>query len=333
MFYCMKRFKYIWVVFFAIFFSVISCTAQDEDLVVIPVYHTEPDENKNSLHILIFGDSFSRDAFSYVPGVIESLVPGFYVDLEILYLGGKGLSYHLNYLKNEQNIFTHDIYVSDDGYWHSSAYFNGENILVSKEWDLIIFQEGSNTARNSELTESHIRGLSDYIDQRLPDVRYAFMLSPAKPQGSPALGEYTSDEVWNMYVNTSHLLLANNDVDYIIPCGTAIQNARQTSLDQYGKFGHLSYDGNHLQEGLPCLIEAYTVTQFLFNFTKMDISIEDSPLIITQEWVNKKNIPGKHGVVIEGTIEEYELCKKSALLAVENPFVISSPILQVDSLK
>lgn len=322
MFFCMKRFKIYWVFFFAVTFSVISCAAEDEDIVVIPARYPEADY-KRDLHILVFGDSFSRDAFSYVPGVIESLIPDFYVDLEILYLGGKGLSYHLNYLKNKQNIFTLDKYVSDDGYWHSSAYFNGEDILVSKEWDLIIFQEGSNTARNSELTESHIRGLSEFIDQRLPNVQYAFMLSPAKPQGSPALGEYTSDEVWNMYVTTSQLLLSNNAVNYIIPCGTAIQNARQTSIDKYGKFGHLSYDGNHLQEGLPCLIEAYTATQFLFNLNKIEKSIADSPLKITQEWVNKKNIPGKHGVVIGGTDEEYELCKRSALLALESPYVVS----------
>lgn len=322
----MKHFKYIWVVFFAIAFCVSSCAAEDDDIVVDPIRPKNPDDDKKELRVLIFGDSFSRDAFSYVPGVIEDLCPDLNVDMEILYLGGKSLKYHWDYLSNDKDLFTLDVYTSYAGKWNSIPYTLGEEVVTAQDWDLIILQEGSNTARNSDLTQSHVNCISGYIRDRQPTAKFAFMLSPAKPDGSPALGEYSSDDVWMMYVNTSQLLLMNEEVDYIIPCGTAIQNARQTSVDQYGKFGHLSYDGNHLQEGLPCLIEAYVGAQFLFHLFDINASIENSSLKISQQWVNNQKIPGQHGAVIEGTDDDYIICKRSALLALDNPFNISNPI-------
>lgn len=321
----MKRFRYIWVIFFAIAFCVSSCAAEDDDVIVNPVRPKDPDDNKKELRILIFGDSFSRDAFSYVPGVIEDLCPDLNVDMEILYLGGKGLKYHWDYLSNNKDLFTLDVYTSYAGKWNSISYILGEEVVTAQDWDLIILQEGSNTARNSDLTQSHVNSISSYIKDKQPTAKFAFMMSPAKPDGSPALGDYSSDDVWMMYVNTSKMLINNAEVDYIIPCGTAIQNARQTSIDKYGDFGHLSYDGNHLQEGLPCLIEAYVAAQFLLNLNDVEVSIDYSSLIVSQNWVNEKKIPGQHGVVIEGTEEEYVLCKKSAQNALKFPYEIVSP--------
>lgn len=322
----MKHLKNIWIVLLSIVFCITSCAAQDEDVIVDPVRPKDPDINKNELRILIFGDSFSRDAFSYVPGVIEDLCPNINVDMEILYLGGKSLKYHWDYLSNNNNSFTLDVYTSYAGKWNSISYTLGEDVVTAQDWDLIILQEGSNTAKNYNLTQSHVNNISGYIRDSQPDAKFAFMLSPAKPEGSSALGDYSSEDVWKMYVETSQSLLSNNFVDYIIPCGTAIQNARQTTVDQYGDFGHLSYDGNHLQEGLPCLIEAYVTAQFLFNLKEYDVSIENSTLRITQQWVNEKRIPGKHGPVIEGTDDDYVICKKSALLALDNPFNIVNPM-------
>lgn len=322
----MKHLKNIWIVLLSIVFCITSCAAQDDDFIVDPVRPKNLDDNKKELRILVFGDSFSRDAFSYVPGVIEDLCPNLNVDMEILYLGGKSLKYHWDYLSNDKDLFTLDVYTSYAGKWNSISYTLGEEVVTAQEWDLVILQEGSIAARNYNLTQTHVNSISGYIRDRQPTAKFAFMMSPAKPDGSPALGDYSSDDVWMMYVNTSQLLLSNEEVDYIIPCGTAIQNARQTSLDKYGDFGHLSYDGNHLQEGLPCLIEAYVTAQFLFNLKESGVSIENSTLRITQGWVNEKRIPGKHGSVIEGTDEEYAICKRSAMLALEKPYEISNPL-------
>ena len=304
-----------------------SCSAEDDDRFIDIIKDSITVENDHHFNILIIGDSFSRDAFSYVPSVMEDVFSGIFINMEILYLGGRALNYHYDYLSKDTPNFILDFYTSSSGYWISYPNVRGKDVVQSKKWDLIILQEGSNTTRSYTKTQPHVQNISEYLHMVQDSVEIAFMLSPAKPEGSSALGEFTSDEVWNMNVTTTKQLLDNDDVDYIIPCGTSIQNARQTNLDRYGKFGHLSYDGNHLQEGLPCLIEAYTAAETLFNIFKIKKTIADCNLLVTQEWVSSKKIPGQHGKVIEGTDEDYSLCKKSALLAVDNPYIISFPFL------
>lgn len=302
-----------------------SCSAEDDDRFIDIIKDSITVENDHHFNILIIGDSFSRDAFTYVPFVMEDVCQDITLDMDILYIGGRALNYHYDYLSKDTPGFILDLYTSAYGYWTSYPKVRGGDVIRSKEWDLIILQEGSNTTRSYAKTQPHVQNLSDYIHLIQENVEIAFMLSPAKPEGSSALGEYTSDEVWYMNVTTTKQLLDNNDVDCMIPCGTSIQNARQTSLDQYGYFGHLSYDGNHLQEGLPCLIEAYTAAETLFKFFEIQKTIDSCNLIVTQAWVSSKKIPGQHGLVIEGDENDYSLCKKSALLAVDNPFTISSP--------
>ena len=146
------------------------------------------------------------------------------------------------------------------------------------------------------------------------------MINPPHADGYSDLGEKTSDELWMQYVANACKLKDDNEIDYIIPCGTGVQNARHTYLDSLGAFGHLSYDGRHLQEGIPCLIDAYTASQTLFHLFGISASIENSNMIITQQWVNATNIPGKHGSVIAGSDNDYSTSKRCAFNAVEFPF-------------
>lgn len=322
----MKTVRYVWFLLIFSLFWGSSCSAElDWEYINPVVADSDVVSDKRELHILVIGDSFSRDAFSYAPSVINNLCPNVIIDMEILYLGGRALNYHWNYLISNTENFTIDSYTTVKGRWSSSFYQSGEKLIRSQKWDVVILQEGSVTVRNYEKTLTNVQNLKKFIQSLQEGVKFAFMMSPAKPDGTPALGSYSSEEVWRINASTANMLLEEGEVDFVIPCGTAIQNARQTMLDKYGDFGHLSYDGNHLQEGLPCLIEAYTAAQELFMFFNIDTSIEKSNLKITQEWVNAKNIPGQHGKVIEGTEDDYENCKKSSLLAVGYPYYLSNP--------
>ena len=320
----MKDYRYVWMLL-SILLCASSCAAENEENGRSQIPQNEQHVYSTTYHILVLGDSFSRDAFSYVPGVLEDLLPDVSIDMEILYLGGKGLKYHLDYLSNDLSQFTLDEYVSADHRWYSSYGISGKDVVRSKQWDLVIMQEGSITIRSYDNTLPHIVEISNYIRQWQPSAIFALMLSSAKPEGSPAIGDYTSDEVWQLNMTTAKTLLDNEKVDYVIPCGTAIQNARQTYIDDRGDFGHLSYDGDHLQEGLPCLIEAYVAAEFFLRLKEVNASVATSNLRITQKWVNQEAIPGKHGAVIEGSEEEYIICKNSAFLALEHPYEIIKP--------
>jgi len=305
--------------------SLFSCTTEDDyDFSEEP--ETEANDKRQegnvTYNILVIGNSLSRDAFGYVPAILEENCPNIDVNMSILYIGGVALSSHWFNINNEYYMFTNDEYVGIEKKWTLTK-DTGKNVIESREWDLVVLQEGSVSGRTYSITINNVYNISNYLKSIFPNNKVAYMINPSHGDGDSSLGSYSSDEVWEMFATTAYELCENNDVDYIIPCGTAIQNARHTYLDSLGSWGHLTYDGTHLQEGLPCLIDAYAATQALFDILEIDASIKDSNLQITQQWVKDKNIPGQHGKVIGGTAEDYELCKKCALEAINNPYSIT----------
>lgn len=305
-----------------------SCTAEEDFDVLLEnkerheakANKMEQNLEKNDYHILVIGNSLSRDAFSYVPAIMNDVCNDKTFEVDILYKSDKGLSTHWNSINKELDDYTLDTYDNYNSKWQLHTYVLAKDIITSKQWDIVVLQEGSGKARSYDLTQPSVHHIAGYIREIQPNVNVAFMINPPHADGYSDLGEYTSEEVWMQYVQTARQLLDNNEIDYIIPCGTGIQNARKTYLDSLGVFGHLSYDGRHLQEGIPCLIDAYTASQSLFNFFNINSSIESCNLRITQQWVNNSKIPGQQGMVIEGNDLDYVTSKKCALNAIENPF-------------
>lgn len=310
----------LYVVFLTIF--IVSCTAsENEDKRCEDSLSTYSDLPKeNNYFILVIGNSLSRDAFSYVPAIMADACDGKHFQVTILYRGNKSLSDHWNSINNEISDYTLDTYDNDNSKWQTNTKVLAKDIIISKKWDLVVLQEGSGTARSYDLTQPSVHHIAGYIQEIQPNVIIAFMINPPHADGYSDLGERTSNEVWMQYVQIAQQLLDNNEIDYVIPCGTGIQNARHTYLDSLGVYGHLSYDGRHLQEGIPCVTDAYTASQSLFNLLKINASINNSSLRITQQWVDNCKIPGQHGKVIEGTDEDYNISKKCAINAVDRPF-------------
>ena len=309
-----------------------SCTAEvDSDILLkneesnktYYAYVSENSQEKSEYNVLVIGNSLSRDAFSYVPAIMNDVCNGKTFEVDILYKSGKALSDHWNSISNSAADYTLDSYDTDNSKWQLFTNVVALDVISSKKWDLVVLQEGSRTARFYDLTKNSVHSICNYIRVIQPNVYIAFMINPPHADGYSDLGEFTSNEIWMQYVQTARQLLEENEIDYIIPCGTGIQNARQTYLDSLGVFGSLSYDGKHLQEGIPCLIDAFTASQSLFNFFNINSSINNCSLKIIQQWVNNSKIPGQHGKVIEGTDEDYSISKKCAINAIESPFSLS----------
>lgn len=299
--------------------SLTSCSSDDESPDDIPF-----DDTKDSYSILAIGNSLSNDALSYVPFIMKELSPNVNIDFHILYRASTPLDTHWNLISNNNNEYSLERCNTDMSSWYVFRPVLASDILSSRKWDLVILQQGSTKAYSYDETQPYVQKIVSYIKEKNPSVPIAYMFCQSRTSyKTTALKGKTSDEVWELQTKVSDRLLKEGEVDYVIPCGTGIQNARHTSLDALGEKRHLTYDGLHLQEGIPCLLDAYIVTQSLFKFFSIDASIVNSNLQITQQWVYDMNIPGQHGSVITGMANDYELCKKCALLAIENPDQIS----------
>ncbi len=282
---------------------------------------------KDSMYcrILVVGNSLARDAFCYVPAIMEEVIPNLNVRMDIMYVSGNPLKTHWGYISNQRPNFTWDVYSTLEGKWLSTNYRTSDDIVSRHNWDLVILQEGTVNARTYESTQPYVSHIVDYVYSFLPETKIAYMIIPSLPDGASSLGTLTSDETWAMNVSTAKRLLNEGFVSYLVTCGTAIQNARKTPLDYFGNFGHLTYDGRHLQEGIPCLIDAYAATESIIKILSIDSTIKNSSLKISQAWVEEKNVLGRHGSVLEGSDADYELAKECALQSVAFPYDITFP--------
>lgn len=303
-------------------FMVCSCSADDSDYLEKKENEEQPiSETQDTIcRVLIIGNSLARDAFSYVPSILEEICPGLSINMEIMYVSGNPLKTHWSYIVNESNKFVWDKYSSEVGHWTSRAETGAPQIVSSLNWDLVILQEGSVNARYYESTQPYVSNIVEYVKSIQPNTIFAYMIIPSLPDGAASLGTMTSDDVWKMNVETARQLLDEEAVGFLLPCGTAIQNARKTSLASFGYWGQLTYDGRHLQEGIPCLVDAYTAAESILKILSIDSSIEKSTIRVTQKWVYSINALGRHGFVLEGSDSDYELAKYCALQAIDYPY-------------
>lgn len=285
------------------------------------------DENEQSADydVLVIGNSYARDAFSYVPFVLASVNPDVSVNLHIIGTNGADLAQtHKNILEGEKCFF-YDKCLFNKGEWTSVGKSKAGKVITSKKWNLIVLQENSVVATDYKKTKKNVNKLVSFLRKKKTKAPIAFMLNPTHPENSKLLDSIGmgNDDEFYVITEVAQKLLKEGAVDFLIPCGTAIQNARHTSLNTYGDFGQLSFDGNHLQEGLPCLIEAYTTSQFLLDKFFLYGKIENSCLVVTDSWIKDKRIPGQHGNVVKGTLSDYRLSKKCAKAAICNPYSIT----------
>lgn len=280
---------------------------------------------KTCFNVLAIGNSLSNDALGYTPFLLREVCPDKDINLNILYRGATTLRKHWELIDKGLNEHVLERCSISDECWQKEDSVMGGDIIKSQQWDLVVLQQGSTTAHSYDDTQPFIRLFANYIHTLSPETPIAYMFCQSRVVYSTesALYDRTIDEVWNMQAKLAYRLLEEHEIDYVIPCGTAIQNARHTRLDSLGKGGHLTFDGTHLQEGLPCMVDTYTSTQSLLNTLSIDASVKNSTLRVSNTWGSKTKIPGRNGSCITGTDEDYALCLQCALEAINAPFIIT----------
>lgn len=138
--------------------------------------------------------------------------------------------------------------------------------------------------------------------------------------GLSSLG-ISSDDMALKSAETSKSVIENTVLDFILPYGIAIQNARHTNLDNYGN--HMTYEGTHLNEGIATLLAGYTIAQKFANMFSAAKSILGDPLRPTKEWQTEKNIPQPHGDVLGISNDNCLMAQKCAFMAIKNPYIIT----------
>lgn len=234
----------------------------------------------NELKILAIGNSFSDDALWLLPDILKSLgITKFRISN--LYLPGCLLERHLSNIQNDSAVYEFRTNTGDG--WNTVYNTKLSDGVKADDWDYITFQQGS---PKSGLPESYLDLIKilDAVEAIKPNAKLAWHMTWAYQQdySSSAFTEnYGGNQstMYNAIVNSvkSHIL-NNFDINFIIPNGTVVQNARTSFLrDTITRDGfHMSYDIGRYMTALTYayLMTGYSLDDVAFKPTSISDDIK-----------------------------------------------------------
>lgn len=217
-----------------------EATTLETTVCVIPTTPT-----KKSLKVLAVGNSFSVDAMEYVYQIAKEV--GYEeIVLGNLYIGGCSLQTHAANLRSKAKGYTY--YYNTDGTWKS----RGSNLATeigAEEWDYISIQQVSGDSGRPETYEPYLTQIIDFIKEYAPNAEIFWHMTWAYPIDSDYSSfknyGYNQTTMYNAIVSTvKTLILPRDEISFVIPTGTAVQNVRTSYFgDNLSRDNlHLSYD-------------------------------------------------------------------------------------------
>lgn len=287
--------------------------------------------SRNSVKILAFGNSFTYSTLGYLPQVLREILPDTTLTFAICYASGESSAGHITRWDNDTPYTEYSKYTSESGVWTNTAStVTGKNAVASEEWDIIILQESVALLDNSQLN-TFAEKIMSYAGH--PFV-FAYNIPQTSNRNRPAqdwLPKYQDiADPWerqiaqfNDIVEYAQAQLDGSYISFVIPGGTAVQNAKTTTLSNLGNEGDLSDDlTGHLQNGLPVLIGAYAAAYVIAQW------LGRRPLLFSQQYNPTDNnlttinywTRGTHGSCVGVTAANKLLVQRCALAAVKTPF-------------
>lgn len=216
------------------------------------------------MKILAIGNSFSDDAMEYLYPVLSALGET-NLFLGNLYIPGCPLSLHLENALSAAHAY--DYRTNADGIWHTEPGFPLPQALKSREWDVITMQQASYDSGKAETFDA-LAPLITYVKNNAPGKpALAWHMTWAYQNGCTHGGfaAYGNDQkrMYDGILNAVKTrVLPLSEFSFVLPAGTAIQNARASFLGDA-----LTRDGYHLSDPLGRYIAALTLARVLTGKT------------------------------------------------------------------
>lgn len=265
---------------------------------------------EDSIKILSIGNSFSQDTVYYLHEIAKSA--GVNLVVGNLYNSGCSLERHLKYAHNDEKGYTYYKWTS-----HRMKEYKNKTMkdaILDEDWDYITLQQASADSGIYGTFQPYLNELINYINDLStnPDLKLALNMTWAYASNSlnNNFGYYKRNQItmYNSIVDAYKQASEEAGIDIIIPCGTAIQNARNNKLLKTSA-NELTSDGYHLGYGLARYIVGLTFFQKIIENENMDINLSKDVTF----YPDTKDC----------TEELAFLAKKAALNAVKRPFEIT----------
>lgn len=269
-----------------------------------------------TLKVLAIGNSWSQDAFFFLPYVFGVSNPDLTLTLGVAMDGSQNLKGHCDKIDNTAWSARYSSYNKWDG--SSWTNYNGASgtanekkslagVITDEEWDYIIFQGLAAESCNLDVIDRYLPQLVGYARDLGYTGKTGWLLLPSHPEGTTPKSKRfledvaaslrldytpTTEEVQRRLIYASRHALKH--VDVVVPCGAGIAYARNTWLGTLGGWnpsdgrkGNLFYtDGNHLNYGSGNIIESWVAAMF---FTRGKLNVGK---ITNYTWPNPQFVKG-----------------------------------------
>lgn len=260
------------------------------------------------IRILAIGNSFSEDA---VEQNLYEIARAEGIELVIgnLYHPGCPLERHANNIRHDTPDYQYRKIVR--GKKTNTPNTTISQALADEDWDYVSVQQASHYSGLPCTYFPYLEELVTYVKQRVrPDTRIMFHMTWAYAADSDHDGfrhyKHNQSVMYSTIVNAAKIAAKKIDFDIIIPSGTAIQNARTSSIGD-----SLNRDGYHLSLCSGRYTAACTWFESIFG-----ISCVGNPYT---------PCPGLSAA-------EKDILQRAAHAAARNPFVIT-PIADRDTMR
>lgn len=281
---------------------------------------------KPNLKILMLGNSYMLDGTSYLKDIANA--------------SGSDISDMCIYrILRSSSGFKHwcDIYNDKDVYEYyfarelgglSSTVKQGKGeagdgslfrqVLTDDEWDLILIQPVSTEAADYDKWENdgYLAQLLEILKTHQPNAQIGFVMVHSYWDEYVHNYQHSSYDRWQLIADATQKLVANHDIDFVLPCGTAVEDLRMTSVNNDYD---LTRDGTQLAYGLGRYVAACCYYEALIA-PRSGISVVGNTLRPTVASSTTSTYP-----IVDVTDENAALAQRAAMLAVSDPFVCHNP--------
>ena len=197
------------------------------------------------LDVLFVGNSFSIDTSSALPSILNSLGID-NVNVYVLYKGGCSMKQHYEFYKSGENVYELYCYNSQGEQQLERAISIGE-VMQRFPYDVVVWQQYSLDSGDYTTYEPYLSKLIQAynITKLSSRTTFAFNETWAYASNNKNLTKYqTQKNMWKNISTSVRKMKAASGIDVIIPCGTAVQNARE--VEALNVDNELTRDGTHI---------------------------------------------------------------------------------------
>lgn len=199
----------------------------------------------SKLDILFIGNSFSIDTSTALPEIFNSMGIN-NVNVYVLYKGGCSMKEHYEYFKSGKKVY--ELYqFNSQGEKKLEKACNIKDVMKRFQYDIVVFQQYSLESGDYASYEPYLSKLIQAysIVKLSPRTTFAFNETWSYSSKHKSIAKYkTPLDMWKSICTSVKKMKEASGIDIVIPCGTAVQNAR--SVEALKTENEFTRDNQHI---------------------------------------------------------------------------------------